>query len=312
VSTRLITHTDCLYHDTSPGHPECSDRLRAVLKALDTEEFSGLQREEAPLASEEQILRVHSKELIANVQGATALAAREGHVRIDADTIVSEGSYTAALRAAGGVCAGVDAVMAGEAGNVFCAVRPPGHHAEPGVSMGFCLFNNIAIGAQHARAEHGVSRVAVVDFDVHHGNGTQAAFEADGELFYVSLHQSPLYPGTGDAHETGVGNIVNIPLAAGSGSAQLRQSVEGVVIPALRAFAPELLMISAGFDGHKADPLAGLNYETQDYFWVTDILLDLADEICEGRVVSGLEGGYNLVDLAESAAAHTRALLRHG
>lgn len=178
--------------------------------------------------------------------------------------------------------------------------------------MGFCLFNNVAIGARHARDKHGLNRIAVVDFDVHHGNGTQASFQTEADLFYISLHQSPLYPGTGEAHETGVGNIVNVPLEPGSGSAKLRQSIEGVVLPALRAFAPELLIISAGFDGHKADPLAGLNYETRDYFWVTDILLDLADEICEGRVVSALEGGYNLVDLAESAAAHTRALMRHG
>lgn len=312
MTTRLITHSDCLNHDTSPGHPECADRLRAVLAALDTDEFADLQRAEAPLATEEQILRVHSRELIDHVRGVAAMAARDGYARIDADTIASEGSYVAALRAAGSVCAGVDAVMAGEAGNVFCAVRPPGHHAEPAAAMGFCLFNSIAVGAQHARAAHRLRRIAVVDFDVHHGNGTQAAFQSDAALFYVSLHQSPLYPGTGDAHETGVGNIVNLPLAAGSGSAQLQQAVEGAVLPALRSFEPEMLMISAGFDGHKADPLAGLNYETQDYFWVTDILLDLADEICDGRVVSALEGGYNLVDLGESAAAHMRALMRHG
>ena len=312
MTTRLITHSDCLNHDTSPGHPESADRLRAVLHALDADAFSALEREEAPLASEEQIRRVHSQELIERVRGAAALAVREGYVHIDADTVVSERSYAAALRAAGGVCAGVDAVMTGAAGNVFCAVRPPGHHAEPATAMGFCLFNNVAIGAQYARAMHGLRRIAVVDFDVHHGNGTQAAFQTDADLFYISIHQSPLYPGTGDAHETGVGNIVNVPLAKGSGSVKMRHAVEGAVLPALRAFEPELLMISAGFDAHKADPLAGLNYETQDYFWLTDILLDLADEICDGRVVSVLEGGYNLVDLAESAAAHMRAMMRHG
>ena len=312
MTTRLITHSDCLNHDTSPGHPESPDRLRSILAALDADEFAGVERAHAPLATQQQIRRVHSQELIDDVRGAAEMAAQKGYVRIDADTIVSKGSYIAALRAAGGVCAGVDAVMAGEASNVFCAVRPPGHHAEPAAAMGFCLFNSIAIGAEHARALHGLRRIAVVDFDVHHGNGTQAAFETDADVFYVSLHQSPLYPGTGEVQEIGVGNIVNLPLSAGSGSVQLRQAIEGSVLSALRTFKPEMLMMSAGFDAHKTDPLAGLNYETLDYFWITDILLDLADEICDGRVVSALEGGYNLTGLAESVAAHMRALMRHG
>lgn len=310
MTTLLLSHGDCLDHETSRGHPECADRLRAVLGALEGDDFAGLERREAPLASEEQILRIHPAAHLAAVKAASASAAEDdGRVHLDPDTTASGGSYAAALRAAGAVCAGVDAVMEGSFANAFCAVRPPGHHAEPARAMGFCLLNNVAIGAAHARAVHGVERVAVVDFDVHHGNGTQAAFETDERLFYASTHQSPLYPGTGEASETGVGNILNLPLREGSGSGDLRRAVEAEIIPALRAFRPDLLIISAGFDGHRGDPLAGLNFETEDYYWITAILLDVADEICDGRVVSALEGGYNLVDLAASAAEHVRALM---
>lgn len=310
MTTLLLSHADCLGHETSRGHPESADRLRAVLGALEGEDFTGLVRRDAPLASEEQILRVHPAAHLAAVKAASASAAEdEGRVHLDPDTTASAGSHNAALRAAGAVCAGVDAVMEGAFANAFCAVRPPGHHAEPARAMGFCLLNNVAIGAAHARAVHGVERVAVVDFDVHHGNGTQAAFESDETLFYASTHQMPLYPGTGEASETGVGNILNLPLHEGCGSSDLRHAVEAEIVPALRAFAPDLLIISAGFDGHRGDPLAGLNFETEDYYWITAILLDVADEICDGRVVSALEGGYNLVDLAASAAEHVRALM---
>lgn len=309
MTSLLLSHADCLGHVTSERHPESVDRLRAVLQALDGDDFASLERRDAPLASEEQILRVHPADHLARIKDAAARAEDEGRVHLDPDTAASPGSYKAALRAAGAVCAGVDAVMEGAYANAFCAVRPPGHHAEPSTAMGFCFLNNVAIGAAHARAAHNVERVAVVDFDVHHGNGTQAVFAADENLFYASTHQSPLYPGTGEASETGVGNILNLPLPAGSGSSELRRAVEMEIVPALRAFRPDLLLISAGFDGHKGDPLAGLNFETEDYYWITAILLDVADEICDGRVVSALEGGYNLVDLAASASEHVRALM---
>ena len=232
-----------------------------------------------------------------------------GHVGIDSDTILSPASGAAALRAAGAVVAAVDAVVAKEADNAFCAVRPPGHHAEPERAMGFCLFNNAAIGALRAREVHGLSRVAVVDFDVHHGNGTQAAFEADGNLFYASTHQYPLYPGTGAASETGVGNIVNVPLRPMSGSSQFRLAMTERILPALEAFRPELVLVSAGFDAHRSDPLAQLLLEESDYTWVTEKLLEIAYRYAEGRLVATLEGGYDLAALAASVAAHLRVLM---
>jgi acetoin utilization deacetylase AcuC-like enzyme len=234
----------------------------------------------------------------------------EGHAALDPDTIVSPGSGEAALRAAGAVRAAVDAVMAGEAANAFCAVRPPGHHAEPERAMGFCLFNNVAIGAAHARRRHGYARVAVVDFDVHHGNGTQAAFAADSAFFYASTHQDHFYPGTGAADETGVGNIVNVPLPAGAGSAPFRAAYERTILPALATFRPEFLLISAGFDAHRRDPLAQLMLEEADYSWVTERLLDIAASHAGGRIVSTLEGGYDLTALAASAAAHVGTMMR--
>jgi acetoin utilization deacetylase AcuC-like enzyme len=234
---------------------------------------------------------------------------RQGHAAIDADTVLSPGSGEAALRAAGAVCAAVDAVMAGEATNAFCAVRPPGHHAEPERAMGFCLFNSVAIGARRAREAHGLERVAVVDFDVHHGNGTQAAFEHDPRVFYGSTHQWPLYPGTGSARERGVGNIVNAPLRPMSGSAEFRRAFNEFILPALEDFRPDFLLVSAGFDAHRRDPLAQLLLDEGDYGWVTERLLDLAARHCQGRLVSTLEGGYDLDALAASAAAHVAALL---
>ncbi|MBI1182042.1 MAG: histone deacetylase family protein [Alphaproteobacteria bacterium] len=312
MTTLLVSHSDCLYHDTSPGHPESPDRLRAVMDALEAAEFGALVREDAPTATDEQLLRAHPQEVLSMIAGAVDESALEGYCHIDADTVVSPGSFLAARRAAGAVCHAVGAVALGEAGNAFCAVRPPGHHAESRRPMGFCLFNNIVIGALEARAVHGLRRVAVVDFDVHHGNGTQELFAADPDLFYASTHQSPLYPGTGMASETGVGNILNLPLGAGSGGEALRRALAKEIFPALEAFGPDLLMISAGFDGHRNDPLAGLAFDEDDFESATDMLCEAAQRLCEGRVVSTLEGGYNLTDLAASAAGHVRALMRHG
>lgn len=311
MTTLLVSHSDCLGHDTSPGHPESSDRLRAATRALEAEDFQYLVRDEAPLASDEQILRAHPQQHLSRLGMAVDHALDEHYVRIDADTIVSAGSMQAARRAAGAVCHAVGAVALGEVNNAFCAVRPPGHHAEPAQAMGFCLFNNVVIGALEARAIHGLNRVAIIDFDVHHGNGTQAMAWQDPELFYVSTHQAPLYPGTGSADETGVGNVLNVPLAEGAGRVALQQAMEGMVLPALEAFAPDLLIISAGFDGHKDDPLAGLALETADYAWVTDLLCKAAQRLCAGRVVSSLEGGYNLRALADSLSAHVRTLMQY-
>ncbi|MFN0043029.1 MAG: histone deacetylase family protein [Alphaproteobacteria bacterium] len=307
MTTILFTHPACLDHDPGAQHPENPARLAAILARLQAPEFAGLEWREAPCAADAQLERAHPGLYVRRLLGAVPPA---GRVRLDADTILSPGSGEAALRAAGAVCAAVDAVLAGEAGNAFCAVRPPGHHAEPGRAMGFCLFNNVAVGAFHARAAHGLARVAVVDFDVHHGNGTQAMFERDSDAFYASTHHSPLYPGTGGAAETGVSsNILNIPLPPGSGSRDFRAAVESVLLPRLEAFAPDMVLVSAGFDAHAADPLAGLELATEDYEWVTGRLCALAGRCCKGRLVSTLEGGYDLDALADSAAAHTRALM---
>src|SRR5215472_950214 len=306
MTTLLFTHPACLDHDPGRHHPESPARLRAVLDALADPEFARIDRREAPEAALEDLLRVHSRPHVERLLHAVP---KSGHVGIDADTILSPASGAAALRAAGAVVAAVDAVIAGEASNAFCAVRPPGHHAEPTRAMGFCLFNNAAIGAMRARAVHGLARVAVIDFDVHHGNGTQASFERDRSLFYASTHQSPLYPGTGARSERGVGNIVNVPLPPMAGSAEFRRGVEASIMPALDAFAPELVMISAGFDAHRRDPLAQLMLVEDDYGWVTERLLECAKRQAGGRLVSTLEGGYDLPALGASAAAHVRALM---
>jgi acetoin utilization deacetylase AcuC-like enzyme len=306
MTTLLYTHPACLEHDPGPYHPESPARLRAVLAALDTPEFARLARREAPEAAIEDLTRVHPR---AFVERLLAVVPESGHRGIDADTILSPASGRAALRAAGAVVAAVDAVVAGEADNAFCAVRPPGHHAEPGRAMGFCLFNNIAVGALRAREVHGLARVAVIDFDVHHGNGTQARFAEDPSLFYASTHQFPLYPGTGAASETGVGNIVNVPLRPMSGSREFRLGMTGTILPALDAFRPEMVFISAGFDAHRNDPLAQLALEDADYTWVTEQLLGIAGQHAKGRVVAALEGGYDLAALAASAAAHLRVLM---
>ncbi len=275
-----------------------------MLAALDGDYFARLERREAPAIDTDEVKRVHDPGYVDAV--LDSVPAR-GQVHLDPDTALSPASGEAALRAAGAASAAVDAVIGG--GNAFCAVRPPGHHAEPGTAIGICLFNSVAVAALHARAEQGLQRVAVVDFDVHHGNGTQAAFERDGDLFYASSHQSPFYPGTGHESERGVGNIVNVELAAGSGGEEFRRGWSGRILPALREFDPDLLLISAGFDAHEMDPLAQIGLDTEDFAWVTRELLDVADECCQGRVVSSLEGGYDLDALGECARAHVGALM---
>jgi acetoin utilization deacetylase AcuC-like enzyme len=306
MTTLFYTHPACLEHDPGRHHPESAARLRAVLDALAEPEFDRLERREAPEAALDDLRRVHPHWHVQNIMDAVP---RSGYVGIDADTILSPASGEAALRAVGAVIAAVDAVVTGEADNAFCAVRPPGHHAEPTRAMGFCLFNNVAVGALRARAAHGLGRVAVIDFDVHHGNGTQAAFETDRGLFYASTHQSPLYPGTGSARETGIGNIVNVPLRPMSGSRQFRLGVTQRILPALDAFRPELVLVSAGFDAHRSDPLAQLMLDEGDYTWITEQLLEIAYRHAGGRLVSTLEGGYDLDALGASAAAHIRVLM---
>jgi acetoin utilization deacetylase AcuC-like enzyme len=257
------------------------------------------------------LLRAHSQNHIDNVLGPLAAeAAREAYVHLDPDTVMSAGSAEAALRAAGAVTDAVDLVMAGRLRNAFCAVRPPGHHAERDRAMGFCLFNNVAVGALHARAVHGLQRVAIVDFDVHHGNGTQDIAFADPALFYASIHQAPFYPHTGSAAETGAaGNIVNVPLPAGAGGAAFRTAISAHILPALDGFKPDMVFISAGFDGHRADPLADLTLIEADFAWATTEICALAARHAGARVVSSLEGGYDLAALARSASAHMRALM---
>ncbi len=306
MTVALVTHPACLEHDTGDWHPECADRLRYVLRALEAEEFHPLLREQAPLATEAQLRLVHPADYVATILG---IAPGEGErVPLDADTIMSAGSREAALRAAGGAVLAVDAVLDGWARRVFVATRPPGHHAESNRPMGFCLFANAAIAARHAQSR-GIERVAVVDFDVHHGNGTQEIFYGDPSLFYGSSHQYPCYPGTGGAEERGVGNVVNAPLRPGATGAEFRAAWDETILPALDAFAPGLIIVSAGFDAHKADPLAQLRLETADFGWITRRLLDLAATHCGGRLVSVLEGGYDLDALAASAALHVRTML---
>jgi acetoin utilization deacetylase AcuC-like enzyme len=306
MTTLIYTHQACLEHDPGSYHPESPERLRAVLAALGRPEFAGALRRDAPRAELDEVARVHAR---AFIEAVLAAVPQRGHAALDADTVLSPRSGEAALRAVGAVAAAVDAVVAGEADNAFCAVRPPGHHAEAGQAMGFCLFNSVAIGAQRARQLHGLERAAIVDFDVHHGNGTQAIFENNPHVFYASTHQAPLYPGTGARSETGVGNVVNVPLRPMSGSSEFRHAFNEVILPALEDFRPDIILISAGFDAHRADPLAQLMLVEADYAWVTERLLACAARHCEGRLVSSLEGGYDLEALAASAAAHVGALL---
>ena len=305
----LISHPSFLEHDTGPYHPERPDRLRAILGALEDPAFDSLVRLAAPAASMEEMTRVHPQDYVEAILGI-----RPGpgeYVQVDGDTVMSQGRAEAVQRAAGAVVAGVEAVMEGKVQTAFAAVRPPGHHAAPGIPGGFCLINNAAVGARHAQAKYGVERVAIVDFDVHHGQGTQAVVEPDPSLFYGSTHQYPLYPGTGSSRETGTdNNVVNVPLRAGSGSAEFRAAWSERILPRLDEFAPELVIVSAGFDAHRADPLAQLEVETEDFVWLTEELLAIAGRHAQGRLVSVLEGGYDLNALAESAATHVEALMR--
>lgn len=304
----MFTHPACRGHVTPPGHPERVARIDAVERTLAGVE--GLDRREAPRAAAAEVLRCHSAAYLARIEAAMP---DEGFAALDADTFVSLGSYDAALRAVGGVCAAVDLVLAGGAANAFVACRPPGHHAERETAMGFCLFGNAAIGAKRALDHHGLARIAVLDFDVHHGNGTQDLLWDEGRAFFASSHQMPLYPGSGYPSERGAhGQILNVPLAPGTGSAEMRAAWQGVILPAAQAFRPDLILISAGFDAHAADPLGGLNWKTEDFAWITRRIVDLADACCGGRVVSTLEGGYDLQALAASAAAHVQVLKERG
>jgi len=308
MATLLISHPSFLEHDTGPHHPERPDRLRAILAALDDPAFSNLVRVAAPAASLEELTRVHPDDYVQAILGVRPEAGE--HVHVDGDTVMSQGSAEAAQRAAGAVVAGVEAVMEGKVRTAFAAVRPPGHHAAPSIPGGFCLFNNVAVGARHAQAKYGIDRVAVLDFDVHHGQGTQAVAEPDRQLFYASTHQYPLYPGTGFPNETGIdNNVVNIPLRPGAGSRPFRTAWSEHILPRLEGFAPELVMISAGFDAHIDDPLAQLEVETEDFDWLTRELLAIAQRHAGGRLVSVLEGGYDLQALAESVASHVRILM---
>jgi acetoin utilization deacetylase AcuC-like enzyme len=311
MATLLISHPSFLEHDTGPYHPERPDRLRAILGALEDPAFDALVRLAAPAASMEEMTRVHPQDYVEAILGIQPAPGE--HVHVDGDTVMSQGSAEAIQRAAGAVVAGVDAVMQGKVRTAFAAVRPPGHHAAPDVPGGFCLINNAAVGARHAQAKYGVERVAIVDFDVHHGQGTQAVVEPDPTLFYASTHQYPLYPGTGSPRETGTdNNVVNVPLRAGSGSAEFRAAWSERILPMLDDFAPELVIVSAGFDAHRADPLAQLEVETEDFVWLTEELLAIADRHAQGRLVSVLEGGYDLNALAESVATHVQSLMQAG
>lgn len=308
--TALFSHLDCLDHVNPPGHPEQVARLEAIGVALADARFDGLRREDAPLAADEDILRCHSQEYLDRVRAA---APGDGFVSLDADTHMSAGSLRAAYRAVGANIAAVDMVLGGEVANAFVGCRPPGHHAEAAISMGFCLFGNLSIAVKHALDHHGLGRVAVVDFDVHHGNGTQDLLWREARALFCSSHQMPLYPGSGAVIEAGGhGNIMNQPLAPLSGGAQMRKVYDGAIFPAIEAFQPELILVSAGFDAHADDPLANLNWSTEDYAWLTGRICDVAEACCAGRVVSTLEGGYDLQALAASVAAHVDVLMERG
>jgi acetoin utilization deacetylase AcuC-like enzyme len=307
MSTLYISHPASLDHQTPLGHPERPDRILAIERALEKERFTALIRDLAPMAEMESLTLAHPEEHVARLRDVSP---REGLVRIDEDTVMSPGTYEAALRGAGGAVKAVDEVMAGHMNNAFVAMRPPGHHAEMTRAMGFCFFNNAAIAARHAQKRHGAERVAIFDWDVHHGNGTQDIFWRDASVLYCSTHEAPLYPGTGSVSERGEHNtIVNVPLGAGDGSEMFRTAVEQAVLPRIDAFAPDLIIISAGFDAHWRDPLASLNLTETDFAWATRQLMDLADRHCGQRIVSVLEGGYDLEGLSKSVAFHLDALM---
>ncbi len=307
MTTLLISHPACLLHEMGEGHPERPDRLRAIERALESEAFQILARDLAPRAEISAIARVHPLDYIEAIRAAEP---KQGLTAIDQDTLMSPGSFEAALRAAGGAMFAVDEAMSGKVKNAFVATRPPGHHAEVATPMGFCFFNNAAIAARHAQAAHGAGRVAIVDFDVHHGNGTQHIFWDDRTVMYASTHEMPNYPGTGALGERGEHDqIVNAPLRAGDGGAAFREAMEVALLPRVDAFSPDLVIVSAGFDAHRRDPLGNLNLTEADFDWVTRRLTEIARRRCGGRVVSLLEGGYDLQGLARSVAAHVTALM---
>ncbi len=305
MKTALLTHADCLEHVTPDGHPERVARLEHILHAL---ESLDLDRRTTPLAADDDLLRIHPESHIRNIRSSRPT---EGYRQIDGDTFMSPGSVDAAYRAAGAVVRAVDLVLSGDAPNAFCAIRPPGHHAESETAMGFCLFGNAALAAKHALDHHGLKRLAVVDFDVHHGNGTQDLLWDEARALVITSQQIPLWPGTGRPDETGAHDtILNIPLPPRSGGAEMRTAYEAQAFPRLRAFKPELIIISAGFDAHQDDPLAELNWSTGDFAWITAELCKIAGEVCDGRIVSTLEGGYDLNALAEATRAHVEELMK--
>ncbi len=307
MTTLLVTHPACAGHDMGEGHPERPARMRAVESALESEKFQMLARDAAPRASGEALIRVHPAAYVAALEQASPA---QGRVRVDQDTSMSPGTWEAALRAAGGAVFAVDEVMGGHAANAFVATRPPGHHAEISTPMGFCFFNNAAVAARHAQAVHGVERVAIVDFDVHHGNGTQHIFWDDKSVLYASTHEMPLFPGTGARSERGGHDqIVNAPLSAGDGGDVFREAFDVAILPRVEAFAPDLVIISAGFDAHHRDPLGNLKLREEDFAWATRKLMEIARRRCGRRVVSLLEGGYDLGGLGRSVAAHVGALM---
>lgn len=310
MTTLVLSHPDCLKHITPADHPEQVARLQRVLSALDAPMFNDLRREEAPIGDEAHVLLAHPHAHIERLRNAVPT---DGTVSLDADTHMSAGSLTAAMRGVGANIRAVDQVMTGEVSNAFCATRPPGHHAERETPMGFCLFGNVAIAAKHALENCGAKRVAIVDFDVHHGNGTQDLLWDEPRTLFCSSHQMPLYPGSGAATQTGAhGNVLNCPLSEGCSTNTMRAAYDGEILPAIEAFNPDLILISAGFDAHRDDPLASLMWDVDDFRWLTHRICDLADMVCGGRIVSTLEGGYDLDALAASVAVHVEVLMERG
>ena len=307
--TACFTHPVCIAHNPGYSHPECPERLQVIMDTLIQDRFSDLSWQEAPKAERSQLERVHSPKYICKLLNSSP---SEGRVFLDPDTAICPSSMDAALRAAGGVCAAIDMVVSKEINNAFCAVRPPGHHAEYDCAMGFCLLNSVAIGAEHARTNYNMVRIAILDFDVHHGNGTQNFCYTKENLFFASSHQFPAYPGSGKTSETGINNTnVNILLKPGSGSAEFRDAWARSILPSVESFNPQLIIISAGFDAHEHDPLANLNVQTSDFQWLTTQILGVAHRCCEGRLVSSLEGGYDLGALSASVANHVEALMTY-